>query len=293
MSTLDAIHFEKPHDLAEACALVASLVQEKKPFHVLGGGTDLVVESHLGAKSKDVPPGRTVVDVSSLLELATIDDRGARIRLGGGVTYLTLRRHADLVTRIPMLAAMAKDVGAIQIQARGTLAGNLATASPAADGVCALMALDATVGLISAAGEREVPLEGFYTGYKKTQRRPDELIAWVEVRVPQPHAHWIWRKVGTRLAQAISKVALAGIVETEGPGKTKVTHARFGMASIGPVTSALPSVRAAIEGKTIDLAAVEKAVDADISPIDDVRSTGEYRRHVARAVVREFLRAIA
>lgn len=292
MSTLDAIQFERPRDLGEACARVAALVQEKKPFHVLAGGTDLVVESHLGAKAKDAPPGRTVIDVSSLHELATVDDRGARIRLGGGVTYLTLRRHADLVARIPILGAMAKDVGAIQIQARGTLAGNLATASPAADGVCALMALDATIGLVSASGSRELPLEGFYTGYKKTQRRPDELIAWVEVRVPEPHARWIWRKVGTRLAQAISKVALAGVIETEGK---KVTHARFGMASIGPVTSALPSVRAALEGKVVDdavLAAVEKAVDADVSPIDDVRSTGKYRRHVARAVVREFVRAI-
>jgi CO/xanthine dehydrogenase FAD-binding subunit len=295
MSTLDAIHFERPRDLGEACSLLASFVQEKKPFHVLAGGTDLVVESHLGAKAKDAPPGRTVIDISSLKELATVDDRGERIRLGGGVTYLTLRRHGDLVTRIPLLAAMAKDVGAIQIQARGTLAGNLATASPAADGVCALMALDATIGLVSSSGSREVPLEGFYTGYKKTQRRPDELIAWVEVRVPQPHARWVWRKVGTRLAQAISKVALAGVIENEGPGKTKITHARFGMASIGPVTSALPSVRAAIEGKMVDdalLAAAEKAVDADVSPIDDVRSTGKYRRHVARAVVREFLRAI-
>lgn len=292
MSILDAVTFERPKDLDEAIARVATLARENKPFHVLAGGTDLVVESHLAPKRPEVGPARTLVDVSGVRELATVDDRGSVIRLGGGVSYLTLRRNTDLALRLPILAAMAKDVGAIQIQARGTLAGNIATGSPAADGVCALMALDAKVGLVSSAGERVIALEDFYTGYKKTQRRPDELIAWVEVHVPQPHANWIWRKVGTRLAQAISKVALAGVVEVD---QGVVTRARFGMASVAPVTAPLKSVRAAIEGKAlnaIDLAAVERAVDADVSPIDDVRSTGAYRRHVAKAVVREFVRGL-
>ncbi len=289
--TLDGVAFERARSLADAVARVAELAKSGTPFHVLAGGTDLIVESHLAAPSAVLRPGRTILDVSSVPELARIDDRGDTIRLGGGVTYLTLRRE-PLASRIPLLAAMSKDVGAVQIQARGTLAGNIATASPAADGVCGLFALDTVVGLIGPRGERTVPLSDFYTAYKKTQRAPEELIAWVDVRVPSPSAKWVWRKVGTRLAQAISKVALAAVVEVHGG---VVKSARFGMASVGPVTSPLARVRAAIEGKAtsaIDLSEVERAVDADVSPIDDVRSTGDYRRHVARALVRELVRSL-
>ncbi len=285
---LDGVRFERARSLDEACVRVAGLVDKNEPFHLLAGGTDLIVESHLAdAKER---PGRTILDVSSVSELARVEDRGDRIRLGGGVTYLTLRRE-PLASRIPLLSRMARDVGAIQIQARGTLAGNIATASPAGDGVCGLFPLDAIVGLKSVKGEREVPLTEYFTGYKKTQRRPDELIAYVDVRVPKKDATWIWRKVGTRLAQAISKVALAAVIEVD---KDIIQYARFGMASVAPVTVSLPSVRALLEGQStkLDLAAVDAAVDKDVAPIDDVRSTGDYRRHVARAVVRELVRSI-
>jgi CO/xanthine dehydrogenase FAD-binding subunit len=288
---LDGAKFDRPRSLDEACARVASLVKSGTPFHVLAGGTDLIVESHLTEPTAEQGPGRTILDISSLPELAIVEDRGDRIRLGGGVTYLTLRRP-PLAERLPLLALMSKDVGAIQIQARGTLAGNLATASPAADGVCGLFPLDAMIGLRSAEGERTIPLVELYTGYKKTQRRPDELIAWIDVRVPKPGAHWIWRKVGTRLAQAISKVALAAVCEVE---SQTITYARFGMASVAPTTVSLASVQALLEGKrvdAIDLSAVERAVDKDVAPIDDVRSTGAYRRHVACAVVRELVRSL-
>lgn len=284
--------FERMRSLDETVARLAACAAGQTPFHLLAGGTDLVVESHLAPPSATVRAKRVLLDISSVPELSTIEDRGDMLRLGGGVTYLALRRD-PVASRIPLLAAMAKDVGAIQIQARGTLAGNIATASPAADGVCGLFALDAVVGLKSAQGERAIPLVELYEGYKKSKRRPDELIAWVDVRVPSPSAKWVWRKVGTRLAQAISKVALSGVVEiVDG----KIARASFGMASVAPTTSALPSVRALLEGNApgwVDLAAVERAVDADISPIDDVRSTAAYRRHVARAITREFVRSLA
>jgi CO/xanthine dehydrogenase FAD-binding subunit len=285
---LDGVRFERAQSLEQACARVAAMVKSNEPFHVLAGGTDLIVESHLAPAAER--PGRTILDVSSLKELGTVEDRGDRIRFGGGVTYLQLRRE-PLASRIPLLARMSRDVGAIQIQARGTLAGNIATASPAADGVCGLFPLDAIVGLQSTSGTREVPLVDYFTGYKKTQRRPDELIAWVDVRVPNKNATWCWRKVGTRLAQAISKVALAAVVEID---KGVIQYARFGMASVAPVTVSLPSVRALLEGKStkVDLQSLDAAVDKDVAPIDDVRSTGEYRRHVARATVREFVRQL-
>jgi CO/xanthine dehydrogenase FAD-binding subunit len=281
--------FERMHSLAEAVARASACSRDGVPFQLLAGGTDLLVEGHLAPPSKDPRPSRCWLDVSSVPELARVEDRGDTLRLGGGVTYLTLRKE-PLAGRIPLLAAMAKDVGAVQIQARGTLAGNVATGSPAADGVCALFALDAVVGLASTAGERAIPIGEYYEGYKKTKRRADEVIAWIDVRVPAAGARWRWRKVGTRLAQAISKVALASVIELDGD---EIRRARFGMGSVGPTTTALPSVRALVEGRRraeLDLDAVERAVDADVSPIDDVRSTAEYRRHVARAVVREWLR---
>ena len=284
---LDGVKFERAKSLDEAVARVAALQNE--PYHLIAGGTDLVVESHLAPLSAEKRPGRTILDISSVPELALVEDKGDRIRFGGGVTYLKLREE-KLASRIPLLAQMAKEVGAIQIQARGTLAGNIATASPAADGVCGLFPLDATVGLKSTRGERAVQLVDYFTGYKKTVRAPDELIAWVEVRVPHKDAKFTWRKVGTRLAQAISKVALAGVIEID---KGVIQYARFGMASVAPITASLPTVRAALEGKradAIDLKEIDRATDKDVAPIDDVRSTAEYRKHVARAVVREFVR---
>ena len=282
----------RPRSLDETCALLAQRHADGHGTVLLAGGTDLVVEEHLAPPSAQPPPKRLVLDVSSLRELHLIEERGDVIRLGGGVTYLTLRTDPRITTRLPLLSAMAKDVGARQIQARGTLAGNLATASPAADGTCALAALDTVVGLASVRGERRVKLEDFYHGYKRTERQPDEVIAWIDVRVPVVGARWAWRKVGTRLAQAISKVALAATVEiVDG-----VVHdVRLGMASVAPTTAWLPRVRATLAGRTLtelDVDATMVALAADITPIDDVRSTADYRMHVACALVRELVRSL-
>jgi CO/xanthine dehydrogenase FAD-binding subunit len=285
--TAFAERFLRARTIDEACAWATEQVDAGHAFRFLAGGTDLVVEAHLPAKGSPAEL-QALIDLSSVAELATIEDRGDRIRLGGGVTYLALRRD-PIAQRIPLLAKMAREVGAIQIQARGTLAGNLATASPAADGGCALAALDATVGLRSVRGERVIALSEFHVGYRKTARAPDELVAFVEVRVPRPHARWFWRKVGTRRAQAISKVALAAVGELDGD---VVAHARFGMASVAATTAFLPSVRAAIEGRargTLSNEEIEAALARDVTPIDDVRSTGDYRRHVARALVGAFV----
>jgi CO/xanthine dehydrogenase FAD-binding subunit len=225
--------------------------------------------------------------IESLSHIARRDDGGERwLSLGGGVTYWTLRHDPRVASAIPMLAAMARDVGAVQIQQRGTLGGNIASASPAADGVPALMALDGVVILASVRGERRIPLVEFFRGYRKTVLRDDELIAAIDVRVPPEGAIVTWRKVGTRLAQAISKVALAAAVETDAGGI--VTRARFGMASVAAVTTPLEGVRRAIEGEALASIArdvVDAAVAAAITPIDDVRSNGAYRLHVAKALV--------
>jgi CO/xanthine dehydrogenase FAD-binding subunit len=283
-----------PRTIAEACELLAKGALSGTRMTMLAGGTDWIVDRHMLPVAKATPLDQVIdlTRVDALSEIAFREIDGERwMSLGGGVTYWALRRDARVVGTIPMLADMARDVGAVQIQTRGTLAGNIATASPAADGVPALMALGGVVVLASTQGERRVPLDRFFTGYRATVLRKDELIAAVDVRVPRHGAKVAWRKVGTRLAQAISKVALASAVEVGAGGV--VTRARFGMASVAPVTVPLNGVRALVEGKALgalDRAALDAAVAAEVKPIDDVRSTGEYRLHVAKALVWQALR---
>jgi CO/xanthine dehydrogenase FAD-binding subunit len=282
--------FLSPRTLDEACALLAAAKTEHRSAVVLAGGTDWVVDRHLAdpARAKAVD---LVVDVTGLDELREVRTRvegttgDTRLVLGGGVTYWMLRQDTRVASSIPMLARMACDVGAVQIQTRGTLAGNLATASPAADGVAALMALEGIVTMTSTRGARRVPVDSFFLGYRRTMLEPDEVITAVDVRVPRAGARVRWQKVGTRLAQAISKVALASMVEVDGG---VVRRARFGMASVGPTTATLAGVRAFVEGQRVqalDPSALDAAVEREIHPIDDVRSTGAYRMHVAKALV--------
>jgi CO/xanthine dehydrogenase FAD-binding subunit len=289
-SGLTKTELVSPRTVAEACELLAVAAATGLRATLLAGGTDWIVDRHLLPVAK-VTPLDQVIDLTAIDELSRISLReepnGERwMRLGGGVTYWALRRDARVAGTIPILAAMARDVGAVQIQTRGTLGGNLATASPAADGVPALMALSGVVFLASTRGERSVPLDAFFRGYRQTALEKDEIIAAVDVRIPKHGARATWRKVGTRLAQAISKVALAAVIELDPAGV--VTRARFGMASVGPVTAPLGRVRALLEGKalaSIDRGAVDAAVEAELKPIDDVRSTAEYRLHVAKALV--------
>lgn len=274
-----------PNTLEDACAKLAALRSEKKSVVVLSGGTDLIVDRHLAPIERQHPVD-AVLEVTGIADARSIVVKDDALVFGGGVTYWDLRSE-PIEKVVPMLSAMAKDVGAVQIQTRGTLAGNIASASPAADGVAALMALDAVVTLQSVRGRREVPLETFFTAYRKTVMAEDELIASIRVRRPATGARVTWRKVGTRLAQAISKVALAAVVETK---NGVFTHVRFGIASVAATTHPLLSVREALEGKAVaslDAGALEALVGKALTPIDDVRSTGEYRLHVAKALIRQ------
>jgi CO/xanthine dehydrogenase FAD-binding subunit len=300
MSIVDlrSLSLERPASLAELCGRVSELAAAERKAVLLAGGTDWMVEQELRAPfpslaENDLPH---VLDVSRLAELKGISmshDGGVDVlRIGAGTTYLELRRSEIVMRRAPLLAAMAQDVGAVQIQARGTLGGNLATASPAGDGVAALAAYDAIIVVRSARGERAIPLAELYTGYKSTTRAVDEVIVAVLLPLPREGSTSYWRKIGTRRAQAISKVALAGVAEVLGD---QVTRCGLGMASVGPTTALLPRTREALLSaklSAIDDAALDKAVESDISPIDDVRSTRAYRLHVAKAAVRDFVRRI-
>lgn len=283
-----ALHpFTAPRDLPEALGLLAERAARNEKTVLLAGGTDWFVERHVAPpETEGTLP--LVLDVSRLEGLRGVSLDGDTLRVGGAVTYLELRKDARVAARCPLLAAMARDVGALQIQARGTLAGNLASGSPAADGVAALAALDATILLRSIRGARRVPLSGFYTGYRKSVLAPDELIEAVEVALPPAGAPFVWRKVGTRQAQAISKVALAGVGVVE---NGRCTRLGLAMASVAPTVAFLPATRALglsrVLAEIMDTE-VQEAVLGDVAPIDDIRSTAAYRRHVAVALVTRF-----
>ncbi len=292
MSLVDLPRYSlcRPATLEDLCQVVYERVSNSEPVALLAGGTDLMVELGRGEPRQDPLP--LVVDISRMDELRSVDWDGKRLTIGAAVTYLEMQRHPVIAERAPLIARMARDVGGPTIQARGTLGGNLATASPAADGVAAIAALDANILVRSARGARRIPLAKLQTGYKQSTRAPEEVIVAVQFVPPAPGSPWLWRKVGPRLAQAISKVALAAVAELEGG---KVTRLGLALASVAPVTALLNHTRALLSRgdlAALDGATLDAAVESDISPIDDVRSTRVYRLHCAKALVRAFAREL-
>jgi CO/xanthine dehydrogenase FAD-binding subunit len=256
-----------PRSLDEALRMRAA--EEVVP---VAGGTDLLVHWPVRLETRE----RTYMDLWGLEELTTLRWRGGWLELGALATYWDVIRDARADRELPILAEAARQVGAIQIQARGTWGGNIANASPAADGVPVLMACDATVFLTSLRGRREVPLEGFYHGYKEMDMAPDELVTAIRIpRRSRPVQRFL--KVGSRRAQAIAKVGLALARSDEGW--------RCVAASVAPTVRRCPAIETRLEegwrpGSPDDLL---PAIRSDVAPIDDLRSTAAYReRTMAR-----------
>jgi xanthine dehydrogenase small subunit len=258
----------RPRRLDEAL----SMLRDEGPLRPVAGCTDVMVGLNFGTE-----PSRRFLDLWSLDELRGISVRdGDVLRLGALTTYMEMQRSAEVRDRLPMLIAAAREVGGAQIQTRGTLAGNIANGSPAGDTLPVLAVAEATVVARSAeGGERRIPFGELYTGYRATVLRPEELITAVEI--PRLEGEQWFRKVGTRAAQAISKVVMAA-VRGERP--------RIALGSVGPTVVRLPRTEAALRsGAPLDEALA--ALRGEITPIDDVRSTGEYRLRVAENLVRE------
>ncbi|MGH9720350.1 MAG: FAD binding domain-containing protein, partial [Bryobacteraceae bacterium] len=195
-------------------------------------------------------------------------------------------RHAVLRDEFPLLVQAASETGGIATQNRGTLGGNIANASPAADSPPALLVYDAEIELVSASGARWLPYHGFHTGYKQMLRRPDELLS--RIRLPRGRKHWrqLYRKVGTRKAQAISKVCFAAAADIEGG---RIGDVRLALASVAPVPLRCVKTEAALRSRKPDLAAAREILSGEIAPIDDMRSTARYRRTVACNLLEQFL----
>ena len=267
-----------PRSLREAYALLAT-----EPYRALAGGTDLIVQltGELGQ-----PPER-VLNLWGLDELRGIEVRGDSLELGPLTTYAEIRRSPACSGHVPALVDAAATIGAAQIQNRGTIGGNVINASPAGDTLPVLLALDAVLVLGGATGEREVAAIDFWPDYRRTAARSDELL--VRIRVPlAADRDQRFRKVGTRRAQAISKVVVAAAWRGQGPWR----DVQIAIGSVAPTPIRVPAAEAVLEGRPRTPETVEAAVEAlgnAIRPIDDVRSTAAYRREAARRVVRRLL----
>lgn len=270
-----------PRTLDEAYAVLAAL-----PHRPMAGGTDLLVQitGEIGE-----PPER-VLDLWGLDELRGIGMEDGALAIGALTTYTQIRRSADVAEHLPALAECAATIGAAQIQNRGTLGGNAANASPAGDTLPVLLATDAELVLGSSRGERRVAAAEFWTGYRETAMAADELI--LRVRFPLRAGRQVrFRKVGTRRAQAISKVVMAlSWIPGEGGAWT---DARLALGSMAATPVRARRTESVLEGNAPSAEVADRAVaelGAELTPIDDVRSTADYRRTVAGRVLRRLLR---
>jgi xanthine dehydrogenase small subunit len=271
-----------PTALDQAYRLLAEAVHRP-----IAGGTDVLVQLS-GALG---PPPERLLDLWGLDELRGINLDGDALTLGALTTYTEIRRSAVCRDLLPALVEAAATVGAAQIQNRGTLGGNIANASPAGDMLPVLLATDATIVVGSLRGEREVPAAGFWTGYRQTALQSDEIV--VRIRIPRIADRRVrFRKIGTRRAQAISKVVLALSWVAESPG-VPWRLVRLGLGSVAERPIRATATEAVMEGRlptsdTADTASVRVA--AEIEPINDVRSTADYRRAVTARVLHRLIR---
>ena len=283
---LPAYEMETPRDLAAALSRMAS---ELGVWRAFAGGTDLMVLLEAGK----LPHGK-FLNIWNLAELRGIAVSSEYVTLGALTTYAEVQRHEILAREFPLLCRAAAETGSVATQNRGTLGGNIANASPAADSPPALIVYGAEIEIVSAGGARWVAYESFHSGYKKMNLHVGELIR--SIRVARAHGAWnqYFRKVGTRRAQAVSKICFAGAGRIEAG---RIAEVRIALGSVAPTVLRAVRVEELLRGErpadAALLLAAQDVLGAEITPIDDMRSTGRYRRNVARNLLGEFLEVLA
>ena len=270
-----------PASLDEALTLLGNEPGVWKPF---AGGTDLMV-----LLEADKLPHRNYLNIWPLKELRGINIANDYVTLGTLTTYTDVQSDQVLRREFPMLCQAASETGGLAIQNRGTLGGNIANASPAADSPPALLAYDAEIELVSSSGSRWIPYDGFHSGYKQMDLRPGELLSHIRLPRTTSNLKHYYRKVGTRKAQAISKVCFAAVAQIE---NGRVMDARVVLGSVAPIVLRCKETENVIRGEVLDADTVKLARETlmrEISPIDDVRSTAGYRLRVAANLLVDFL----
>lgn len=266
-TAVSKLTLRQPKDLREALRML----DEERPLRPMAGCTDLYVDLNFGTLKQ-----QRFVNLWGLKELRYIRPEGERLRIGALTTYTDLIRSPEVRRRAPILAAASREIGGVQIQNRGTLGGNIANASPAGDTLPVLAVLEADVILVSRSDERRVSFNSFYTGYRKSVARDDELVAAVELP-PATGSQW-FRKVGTRAAQAISKVVMAGLRDQ---------RPRVALGSVAPTVVRLPRTEDCLTNGA-ELREAQEIMRTEIQPIDDLRSTAAYRLQVSVNLLRRF-----
>jgi CO/xanthine dehydrogenase FAD-binding subunit len=274
-----------PRDLGAALERMAQGPGVWRPF---AGGTDLMVLLEAGKL-----PHHKFVNIWGLPELRGIEVTAAYVTLGALTTYTELRRHEIMAREFPLLCQAAAETGSVATQNRGTLGGNIANASPAADSPPALFVYDAELELVSACGARWVPYHGFWSGYKLMDLRSDELIR--RIRLPREKSTWkhYYRKVGTRRAQAISKVCFAATARVDAG---RIADVRIALGSVAPTVLRALETEKLLHGEKLSpalLRAAQEVLAREIAPIDDMRSTSRYRRRVAQNLLAEFCETLS
>ncbi len=270
-----------PGNLAAVLDLIAAAPGE---WTAIAGGTELMVAYAAGRLS-----ATKLVSLWGVPELHFIEARTDTVAIGAGITFCDLRKDAIIGAEFPLVAKASSWIGAIANQSRATLGGNLVNGSPAADSSPALLVYDAEIELVSTRGKRRMPYADFHTGYKQNAMAADELLYAVHLpRRFAQHKQYL-RKVGTRRAMAISKVALAATALLQHGVMSEI---RLAAASLAPFPARLLRTEAALIGKPITAETICAARDmllSEAEPIDDIRSTAEYRKQVAANLLEEFL----
>jgi CO/xanthine dehydrogenase FAD-binding subunit len=248
-----------------------TMMRDAAPLVPLAGCTDVYVNLQFGTLTD-----KRFIDLWPLRELRGISHKHDVLRIGALTTYSEIIASRIVQKRVPMLVAAAREIGGRQIQHRGTLGGNIANASPAGDALPVLAAAEAIVVLQRAGAERRVPFTSFYTGYRASVRRPDELITAIEI--PPIKGKQYWRKVGTRRAQAISKVMMAGV---------RGRDVRIALGSVAPTVIRLRDTESMLSTGA-SLADAQATLRREIAPIDDIRSTKQYRQMVSANLLAHF-----
>jgi len=270
-----------PANLDQALDLLADADGGWRPF---AGGTDLMVLLEAGKLTH-----KHYVNIWNLDELRGIEITEDAVTLRALTTYTDVQANAVLREEFPMLCQAAQETGGLAIQNRGTLGGNIVNASPAADSPPALLAYDAELELISSSGARRIPYAKFHRGYKQMDIRADELLS--AIHLPRSRAQRVhyYRKVGTRRAQAISKVCFAGVAEVA--GQTPV-YVRLALGSVAPIPIRCARTEAALLNQPLNEQTIQSglaALENEIAPIDDIRSTRDYRLRVSLNLLGDFL----
>ena len=281
---MHAITYESPKTIADAVKLLAAHGEKARP---LSGGTDLIIQLRAGTRRPEY-----VVDVKSIPELSRISfSLQHGLHLGAAVSCIEIYENADMRRYYPGLTEAAHLIGSLQIQSRASVGGNLCNGSPAGDSTPALIALGAKARLVGPKGERVVPVETFITGPARTVLQPGELLIELLIDAPAPHSSDAYLRFIPRNEMDIAVVGVGGAITLD-LDDDRVVDARIALGAVGPTPIFAAEASKALIGKKFDAAALDNAARLATSvatPIDDMRGTAEYRRHIVGVLTRRVL----